>query len=178
MKRTVIIVVVVVIGLGVGVFAPGASAAQPRAGLQGLPGDMTPAEVQQLFDAFELVRAQEMLDLTDAQYPQFVAKLKGVQDVRREAQQQRMRMLRELQQLANQDGVDDAELQESLDSLKALEHATAEARTSAYDDLDSVLTVRQRARFRMFEQAMERRRLDLLMRARRSPSRRPGAQTR
>ena len=177
MKRTVIIVGVVV-GLGVGMFAPGASAAQPRAGLQALSGDMTPAEVQQLFDAFELVRAQEMLDLTDDQYPQFVAKLKGVQDVRREAQQQRMRILRDLQQLANQDGVDDAELQKSLDLLKALEGEIAEARTSAYDDLDSVLTVRQRARFRMFEQAMERRRLDLLMRARRSPSRRPSAQPR
>ena len=177
MKRTVIIVGIV-IGLGVGVLVPTVSTAQRRDGLPVPSGDLTPAEVQQLFDAFELVRAQEMLDLTDEQYPQFVVKLKGLQDVRREAQQQRIRMLRNLQRLANQDGVDDAELQESLDSLKALERETAEVRASAYDDLDSVLNLHQQARFRMFEQAMERRRLDLLMRARRSQSRRPGPQPR
>ena len=87
-------------------------------------------------------------------------------------------MLRNLQRLANQDGVDDAELQESLDSLKALERETAEVRASAYDDLDSVLNLHQQTWFRMFEQAMERRRLDLLMRALRSQSRSPSPQPR
>ena len=177
MKRTVTIVGVV-IGLGLGMLVPEVSVAQPRDGLPALAEDLTPAEVQQLFDAFELVRAQEMLELTDEQYPEFVVKLKGLQDVRREAQQQRMGMLRNLQRLANQDGMDDAELQESLDSLKALERETATARASAYDDLDSILSLHQQARFRMFEQAMERRRLDLLMRARRPQPRRLGPQPR
>ena len=86
MKCTVIIVGIA-IGLGVGVLVPAASAAQPRDGLPARAGDLTPAEVQQLFDAFELVRAQEMLDLADEQYSQFVVKFKGLQDVRREVQQ-------------------------------------------------------------------------------------------
>ena len=36
----------------------------------------------------------------------------------------------------------------------------------AYDALDEVLDARQQARFRMFEEAIERRKLDLLVRAR------------
>ncbi len=43
-----------------------------------LAGDMTPAQVQRLFEAYELVQAEEMLDLTDEQYPQFVARLNAL----------------------------------------------------------------------------------------------------
>ena len=55
------------------------------------------------------------------------------------------------------------------DRLKALrdhdDRAAVELRR-AYDALDEVLDVRQQARFRMFEEMIERRKLDLLMRAR------------
>jgi hypothetical protein len=36
----------------------------------------------------------------------------------------------------------------------------------AYDQLDEVLDARQQARFRMFEEVIEQRKLDLLVRAR------------
>jgi len=42
----------------------------------------------------------------------------------------------------------------------------------AYDALDEVLDVRQQARFRTFEEMLERRKLDLLMRARQGAARR------
>ena len=168
--------VAVVLGLAIVCGATSAWGAQQRDALPGLGGDLTPAEVQQLFDAFELVRAQEMLDLRDEQYSQFVVKLKGLQDARRRSQQQRMRMLRELQQLANQDSADDAELEKRLDALKTLDREAAERRALAYDRIDEVLDLRQQVRFRMFEQAMERRRLELLMRARRPQPRRPNPQ--
>ena len=153
-------------------------AARQRDTLPGLSGDLTPTEVQQLFDAFELVRAQEMLDLSDEQYPQFVLKLKGLQDARRRGQPRRVRMLRELQQLANQDRSDDGELEKRLDELNVLDREAVEARAAAYEEIDDLLDLRQRVRFRMFEQAMERRRLDLLMRARRPQMRRPNPQPR
>ena len=55
------------------------------------------------------------------------------------------------------------------DRLRALrEHddrAAAELR-KAYDSLDEVLDVRQQARFRVFEETIERRKLDLIVRAR------------
>ncbi len=155
-------------------------AAQQRDDLPGVAGDMTPFEVQQLFDAFELVRAEEMLGLTDDQYPQFVVRLKAVQRGRREAQQQRQRMLRELQRLANQPGAEEAVLEERLASLIAHDRDAAETRAAAVGDIDAILSIRQQVRFRIFEQAMERRRLDLLMRARtrRAPQRRPGGQQR
>jgi hypothetical protein len=44
----------------------------------------------------------------------------------------------------------------------------------AYDALDEVLDVPQQARFRMFEEMIERRKLDLLMRARQRTAGRRG----
>lgn len=55
-------------------------------------------------------------------------------------------------------------------------------RRAGFDDgIDDVLTVRQRVRFRMFERKMERRRLEMLQRARRqnaNPQRRDRTQNR
>jgi len=47
------------------------------------PAQPTAAEVQVLFDAMVVVQAQKALSLTDAQYPQFVGRLKALQDTRR-----------------------------------------------------------------------------------------------
>ena len=130
-------------------------------------GDMSPAEVLQLFDAFELVRAEEMLGLTDEQYPEFVVRLKTLQDTRREAQRERQRLLRELRRLLSQGGGSDSEVQERLDALRTQEQESADRRAAAIEEIDSILDVRQRGRFRLFQQAMEQRRLELLMQARR-----------
>ena len=50
------------------------AAAQQQGGgpLPGLDnGDMTPGEIQRLFDAYLVMEAQQALQLTDQQYPQF-----------------------------------------------------------------------------------------------------------
>lgn len=164
--------------LGACLAGPEPAAGQQRGPLPGLSGDLTPAEVQQMFDAFELVRAREMLDLSDEQYPQFVVKLQALQQMRRETQTQRQRLLRELQQLANRPNTDDDELWARLEAFKTHDRESEVARSAAQDEIDAVLNVRQQVRFRIFEQAMERRRLDLLMRVRRPVQRRPGQQQR
>jgi hypothetical protein len=132
-------------------------------------GALTPGEVARLLDAYVLVQAQDALKLSDAQYGQFVTKMKGIQEVRRRNQQARQRILQDLRRLSTEEG--DAKPDETAirERLKALvdhdEKALADMR-KAYEALDGVLDVRQQARFRVFEETMERRKLELLMRAR------------
>ena len=114
-----------------------------------------------------VVSGTMMLGLTDEQYPQFVARLKALQDARRQSTQGRQRMLRQLQRLANQPGTNDALLEERLETLRQHDRDAADALEQAYAGIDEVLNVRQRVRFRMFEQQMQRRRVEMLQRARR-----------
>ena len=44
---------------------------------------MSPREVQRLLDAYVAMQAQERLQLTETQYPQFLPRLKTLLDVRR-----------------------------------------------------------------------------------------------
>jgi hypothetical protein len=138
-------------------------AVEPRSGA------LTPGEVARLLDAYVLVQAQDALKLSEAQYGQFVTKMKGIQETRRRNQQARQRILQDLRRLSapEADGkTDDAAIRERLKALGDHdEKALAEMR-KAYDALDGVLDVRQQARFRVFEETMERRKFELLMRAR------------
>jgi hypothetical protein len=128
--------------------------------------ELSPAEVQQLFDAFVLVQAQDALSLTDAQFAPFVSSLKRLQDVRRRNQQQEQRQLRTLQQMAARTDTSDRELETRLQALDDHRTRAAASVRAAYADVDAVLELRQRIRFRTFELRMERRQMELLMRAR------------
>jgi len=146
--------------------------------LPGAPPDMTPGELQRMFDAFVLVQAQDQLQLTDTQYPQFVARLKKLQDARLRQQQERQRLLRELGALANVQAPNEAVIKERLAELRRWELQSGEDRAAAYAGIDEILDVRQQVRFRLFEERMERRRLELLMRAGARPQAIPPAQRR
>jgi hypothetical protein len=146
---------------------------------------MTPGEIQRLFDAYLIMEAQQALNLTDAQYPQFLARLKTLQDTRRRNQQQRNQLMGELQRLTNPRVAaavrpDEAQIKERLSALQELESRAAAEMRKAYNGLDEVLDVRQQARFRVFEEQIELRKIELLMRARQqnrqnqqAPPRRP-----
>ena len=140
--------------------------------IPGLSDNMTPGEIQRLFDAYLIMEAQQFLNLTDAQYPQFLARLKVLQDTRRKNLQQHNQLMGELQRLTNPraaaNGVkpDDATIKERLGALQELESRTAAEMRKAYNGVDEVLDVRQQARFRVFEEQIERRKLELLTRAR------------
>ena len=87
-------------------FAPQV-AAQGRGPLAGLSGgDFTPLEIQRLFDAYALIQAQEMLELSNEQYGQFVTELKALQEIRRTNEQERQRFTQRLVRLSNQDPPD------------------------------------------------------------------------
>ncbi len=165
------IVATLILSAGGNAFAQTATpqAQTQRAGAGAGPLDqpgVTPAEIQRMFDAYALVQAQEQLGLGDDKYPQFLLKFKALQDTRRRIQQERGRLLQDLRKAANQNDGDDASIR---DTLKALQDVDARGRLEiekAYEGVDSVLDLRQQAKFRLFEEQMERRKIDLLARAR------------
>ena len=154
---------------------------QPLPGLGN--GDMSPAEIQKLFDAYLVMEAQQALALTDQQYPQFLARLRTLQETRRRNQQERIQLMGQLQRLTSPRAAsrdDEASIKERLTALQELESRNAAEMRKAYTALDEVLDVRQQARFRVFEEQIERRKIELLMRARQQnrpqnkpPARRP-----
>ncbi len=60
---------------------------------------VSPAEIQRLFDAYVVMQAQKELELSDDQFPRFLARVRTLQEVRRRGQMQRGRMLQELRRL-------------------------------------------------------------------------------
>lgn len=164
-----------------GVRASAAQRPQPPAS-QVSPTDATSpeisaGEIQRLYDAYALVQAQDALQLADDQYIRFVSRLKTLQETRRRHQQARNQIVQDLRRVANGPAAstDDGVIRGRLAALKAEDERAAAELRKALDGVDEILTVRQQARFRLFEDQMERRKLDLLMRARqnvRNPARR------
>jgi len=129
--------------------------------------NIAPAEIQRLFDAYALVQAQEVLKLGDDKFPMFLSRYKGLQELRRRAQAERMRLIRELVRLSAPDAKsDDAALRDGLKAVQDLDARIAVDVRKAYEGIDQVLDLRQQARFRVFEEQMERRKIELVTRAR------------
>ena len=149
---------------------PGATVlAQPPQGSPGPavdPANATPIEIQRMFDAYALVQAQEQLKLTDDQYTQFLPRFKALQEVRRRTQGEHGRIIMELRRLALDPKSDEALIRERLKALQDLETRSAAELKRSYDAIDQVLDVRRQAQFRAFEELMERRKLELVTRAR------------
>jgi len=127
------------------------------------------AELQRLFDAYTVLQAQEALQLDDAQFGQFLPKLKALQDTRRRNDVARSQLVAELGRMTapGTAGFDEAAVKERMRALQELEARAAAELRRAYDTIDQQLDVRRQARFRVFEQNMERRKLQLMLRARR-----------
>jgi hypothetical protein len=129
--------------------------------------DLRPAEIQRLFDAYLVMEAQQTLGLTERQYAPFLTRLKALQEVRRRHQAARARLLGELARLSGPRAAgDEATLKERLAALQELESRSAAEARKAYADLDALLEPRQQARFRVFEDQIERRKIELMLRAR------------
>jgi Spy/CpxP family protein refolding chaperone len=142
--------------------------AQPPAGSgAGGPG-VSVGELQRMFDAYALMQAQEQLKITDDQFSQFLARFKALQEVRRKALADRTRAIVELRRMANEPTSDENQIKDALKALQDLEVRAAADTRKAYEAVDQVLDVRQQAKFRGFEENMERRQLELIGRARQS----------
>jgi hypothetical protein len=155
--------------------AQGGSAVPPEERPGVAAGQLAPGEVVAMLDAYALVQAQAALQLNDEQYGQFIARLRKLQEARRQSQQARSRIVQDLRKLAGAQATppfDENSIRERLKALRDLDDRSAGDLRRAYDSLDEILDARQQARFRIFEEMIERRKLDLLMRARQGAARR------
>ncbi|MBI3263089.1 MAG: hypothetical protein HYZ58_08055 [Acidobacteria bacterium] len=169
MKTTACVGLVVLLGVCL------TAAAQPpqRGALPNQPEGpvFSPGEIQKWFDAYMIVQAQQQLGLSDEQYPKFIIRLKDLHEVRRRSQQGRQQILADLRRMLGRPRApanpDEAQIRDRLKALQDLESRAAVELRKAYDGIDELLDARQQARFRVFEEEMERRKFDLLSRARR-----------
>lgn len=164
MRALVVPLVLAVSALAVDLSAQGARGqGAPRANRA-----LAPAEVIAMLDAYAVVQAQEALQLSDGQYGQFVTRLRRLQETRRRNQQARNKIIQSLRELTAPDKTttDEGAIRQRLADLREHDQRAAAELASRYDALDEVITVAQQARFRIFEEMLERRKLDLLMRAR------------
>jgi hypothetical protein len=144
--------------------------AMPRADAASRPtGQLSPAEIAGMLDSYAAVRAQDALSLDQSHYAEFVTRLRKLQEIRRRNQQGHNQVLQELRKLAGAQAeppYDEAAIRDRLKALREHDDRAAAELRRAYDAVDEVLDARQQARFRIFEEMIERRKLDLLMRAR------------
>lgn len=143
-------------------------AEQPQRGEPNATTDaITPSELQRMFDAYALMQAQDQLKLNDDQYSQFLSRFKALQEIRRRALQERTRTIQSLRKMLNgTQPADESQLKEQIKALDDLETRSAADVKKAHDAVDQVLDTAQQAKFRVFEENMERRKLELLTRAR------------
>jgi Spy/CpxP family protein refolding chaperone len=153
--------------------APAAAQSRARAGRQGQEvgrgadeANISPAEIRRMFDSYALMQAQEQLKISDEQFPKFLRRFMALQDLRRRTQMERNRMLADLRRLTSDSQADEAALKERVKALQEAEDRSLAEMRKAYEAIDDVLDARQQARFRVFEEQMEQRMLQLITRAR------------
>jgi 3-oxoacyl-ACP reductase-like protein len=139
--------------------------APPAAGAPAEPG-VSPGDVQRMFDAYALMQAQEQLKISDEKFAQFLTRYKALQEVRRKNLQEHGRLLVDMRQMLNTPTPDESQLKDKMKALQDLEARSITDVRKAVDAIDQVLDVKQQAKFRVFEEAMERRKLELVTRAR------------
>jgi hypothetical protein len=123
---------------------------------------MNAMQLQQHLDAFALIQAEQQLKLSTEQYSVFAPKLIRVQTMRRRMMQERRRLLNDLNQLLVAPTPSDEAIAEKTKAFDDWNRRMNDELSKSYQDLDTSLTPWQRGRFRLFEEQMERRKLELL----------------
>ena len=120
-----------------------------------------------MFDAYMIYQAQPTLNLSDEQWLSFGLKLRNLLTIRHRLQRQRLEALGGLRELLKTQGpLDEAVVAEKLRAYDELTLQSAPEVRQAYAAIDQVLRPRQRVQFRAFEEAMERKKLELIAMAR------------
>jgi hypothetical protein len=157
---------------------PAAAASGQRAGGPVQPVVVNPLaalnQVQDMLDGAVLVRAQDALQLSDAQLQAFWPKMRELQQLRRQHQRNRVQLINALAQATKPGAaVDEATLTSRVKALDDLEAQMGTDERTALAAVDAVLTAFQRARFRVFEENNEREKLRLLAKVMAAPGRGP-----
>ncbi|MGB7622267.1 MAG: hypothetical protein WBN92_07935 [Terriglobia bacterium] len=128
----------------------------PEANRQMRPVPSNENEVQQWIEAFYISRLQEDLKLTDEQYAAVIPAVKNYLRVRQTGARQKRLLERQLNQLLDS-GAPDDQVQGKLKELDQSKQQNEQNLHSALTDVDSKLDVRQRARFRQYQQHTDQR---------------------
>jgi hypothetical protein len=150
---------------------PASTPARGRGARQNAPPGRVAVEgqrlrtVEDLFDAVEMNDAGNFLQLRDDQYGQFVPRLRRLQALRRQHIGQRRQLVDQLRRLVRQQPpAEDALLEAPAKRLDEFDRQAAAGLLAARAQLDEVLDVRQRALLRMFDEVMERKKLEIVTR--------------
>ena len=129
---------------------------------QGLPQQQSQL-VQEMLDSWAVTTAERRLQLSREQNPVFYVAFRDLQALRRQHRLRRFRLIGELRQLTRPAATtDEATLTARTKAVDDLEVQWAQEEARAIAAVDRVLTAVQRARFRVFEEEMELKKLDLI----------------
>lgn len=123
-------------------------------------------ELQGMMEAYVLSKLQDALELTDEQFGRMVVAQKKLSDVRREHRRRRGEALRDLREILRRPDTSEDEIQPILDELEELRADFQEEEKARYRDIDAILDIRQRARYRILEVELQRRLQQLIRRVR------------
>jgi hypothetical protein len=156
-------------GILVGALLVGIVTTQPHFAQTGPPAQKAPGidgqmqtaprhenEVQQLIEALYISRLQEELKLTDEQYAAAIPAVKNYLRVRQAGARQKRLVERQLNQMLDSTAPDD-QVQGKLKELDEVKKQNEQSLQSALSEIDSRLDVRQRVRFRQYQQRTDQR---------------------
>lgn len=145
------------------------AAAQAAPTQPAAPEQISVADVQAMFEAMALLDAEKQIPLAADQYPTFAVRLKKLQQARALHQRNHNRVLNELRRLTNPPAgakPDDAAIEAKFKELMTVDADGRLAVDQATEAVDQILSPTQRARFRILEDNIERKKLDFLTRVR------------
>ena len=141
-----------------------------RGGRRGAPAAATPTadSAEVLFERYVRRQARVALQLSSEEMRVVEPRLAALQATRRRLLRERQRHLNQLAQATRTGGGGNPEVvRERLDAFEAFKLRADTELRDAVQAVEQVLSVEQRARFAVFERQMERRKLELMSRARR-----------
>ena len=106
---------------------------------------------RRMLEAVRVTRMTEMLKLSNQQISKFFPKLKQMEEDQREVRRKHRALVAQLEDLMIRKAKDQ-ELKVKLDSLDKLQKETIKNMEKVHQELDAMLTVQQRAMWRIFDQ--------------------------
>jgi hypothetical protein len=126
-------------------------------------------ELEGMMEAYVLSKLQDSLRLGDEQFGRMVVAQKKLQDARRSYRSERGEILRQMRRALEREQAGEDELAPLLVRLDELQQGFLEQEKARYREIDAILDVRQRARYRILEAEIGRR-LQQLIRDAREPA--------
>jgi hypothetical protein len=106
---------------------------------------------RRMLEAVRVARMTEMLELNNQQISKFFPKLKQMEENQREVRNKHRALVDQLEKLMIRKAKDQ-ELKAKLDSLDQLQKETLRNMEKVHHELDAMLTIQQRALWRIFDQ--------------------------